>query len=58
MIEIMQRAEQIRNYLELFDRELADHIKPLAMIIDGFDQKGDGKHIKDDKKHRAFNFVY
>lgn len=57
-METLSRAEKIRSYLENFDRELADHIKPLAMIIEGFDQNGDGKYNAQGFDVKKFNYVY
>jgi hypothetical protein len=42
IVEFISRAERIRNQLEIFDRELADNIKPLALVIDGIDVDGAG----------------
>lgn len=57
-IDFMGHAEAIREKLELFDRDLADMIKPLAIIVDGFDLDGDGTTKISNEPDYNFNFVY
>lgn len=64
VMKFMDTAEQIREELEHFDRELADSIKPLAIIIDGFDADGQGNinnkdpSLYEQNAAQNFNFVY
>lgn len=37
MVDFMARVETIREQLEDYDRELADLIRPIALLYDGFD---------------------
>lgn len=37
MVEFIFKVEDLRQQLELIDREIADHIRPLALLFDSFD---------------------
>lgn len=41
-MDFLERVEEIRESLEEIDREIADQIRPLALIYDGFDVDGKG----------------
>ena len=44
LMDFLERVEKIREELEDIDREVADSIRPLALIYDGFDVDGKGTH--------------
>ena len=59
VVDFLNAAEHIRESLEEIDREIADQIRPLALIYDGFDV--DGKGTCDQKvpgDPLSNNFVY
>jgi len=59
MVEFLDIVEKIREKLEHFDREIADQIRPIALIFDGFDVDGKGTFdLKVPGDNLSNNFIY
>ena len=59
IVSFLEAAENIREALEEVDREIADQIRPLALIYDGFDVDGKGTcEEKQPGDPLSNNFVY